>query len=111
MTKQDVKNLNIILKKLNEINNTNIEKWAKLTGLEPDLIKYRLLPYLVNRGCIIERLIGSNNIYEYRINSIGQEYLLEKKFNKEYNSEIKKTIHWFISILALGMSAYSIFIK
>ena len=115
MTKEDVKNLNLALEKLNEINNSNIEKWAKRTGLEPDYILYRLLPYLINRRCIIERQIGSNNIFEYRINSIGKEYLLENKFKKEYRKEIRNNmgyyLHWFFTALAIGLSVYSITIN
>ena len=118
MTKEDVKNLNLVLEKLIEINNADIVKWAKLTGLEPDYIFNRLLPYLIDKKCILDRKIASN-ISDYRINYIGKIYFNENKFKKEYeqeqrsNKEIKlldwriKTywLHWIITILAFGMSA------
>jgi len=119
MTNKDVKNLNLALEKLNEINNANIEKWAKLTGLEPDYIFNRLCPILIDKQCILTKQVA-HETYDYRINYIGKIYLNENKFKKEYeqeqrsNKEIKlldwriKTywIHWVITILAFGMSAY-----
>ena len=125
MIKQDVKNLNLILEKLNLLKRARLQILVKHSGLDQQLLVEKLIPRLINRGCITKRLITSNDIYEYYIADIGKDYLAEKIFQKEYdqeqrsNKEVKllnwriKTywLHWGLTLLALRMSAYSIFIK
>ena len=119
MTIEDIKNLNLVLKKLNEIASATIKKLVELTGLDKKLISERLMPKLFNKDCINRKQI-THNTYNYWITDIGKEYLADNIFQKEYeqeerfNKEVKlldwriKTyrIHWGITILAFLMSAY-----
>ena len=113
MTKKDVKNLNLVLEKLEEKETLNLQEIAEWIKLESSLLEKKLIPILINRKCIKKILIGKE--YRYVLEFIGQEYLHEKKFNKEYNKKIKRNIgyylHWCLTAVALGMSAYSIFIN
>ena len=120
MTKEDTDNLNLVLECYKNINNTNLPGIAERTGLDTTLLQTKLLPILINRECISEKLIASSGLYNYRITITGKEYLADNKFQKEYeqeqrfNKEVKllswriKTywLHWGLTILAFGMSAY-----
>jgi len=121
MTKKDVDNLTAILKSLREINFMNVEDIAKKTGLNITLV-LNLLPVLITRKCIKEG--PQLTSFDYSIDTMGKAYLIEETFQKEYENELKEKdrhdkeikllrwrirtywIHWAITILAFGMSAY-----
>lgn len=125
MTKEDIDNLNLVLECYNDINNTNFQGIAERTGLDVKLLQTKLLPILINRKCISEKLIASSGLYDYRITPTGKEYFVDEKFKKEFEQEqmikgeftlIKwriKTywIHWAITVLAFLIAVYSAFIK
>ncbi len=126
MTKEDVKNLDLVLidiggvKEIKGMEDTDFQGIANRTKLDSTLIQNKLLPILISRGCVVKKIFHSGPGYMHNITPTGREYLTYEKFKKEYeqeqrfNKEVKllnwriKTywIHIVISALAFGMSTY-----
>jgi predicted transcriptional regulator len=88
MTKEDVDNLDKILSYFDSIDHTHTEGISHGTGLDHTFVE-KYIPTLINRECIISVSETGSPQPAYKITNPGKEYLYGKKFQEEYENEIK----------------------